>query len=162
MIVDMKLIEDYTTIKHSGQSRIGGEAYITHPIGVKDMLVGKGIDDKNYLATALLHDVLEDTDATDEDILGLTNEDVLYAVKLLTKEKGYVMNSYMEDIKLNEIAHIVKLADRIHNLRSAVIASEKFRKRYIKETQDYYLELSKGTLFEREMEEALNNLIKII
>ncbi len=160
--MDIDKIIDFATLKHQGQFRIGGEAYISHPLAVKDILVAKGIKDNKFVATAILHDILEDTDVTEDDILELTDEDVLSAVKLLTKDKGYEMQSYIKNIKENEIALFVKLADRVHNLRSAVIASMKFKKRYIKETEDYYVSLSKDTIFEEDIKEALENLIRTL
>ena len=73
----------FATEKHQGQKRIGGDDYITHPIAVCEMLREQGFDE-NYQITALFHDLLEDTDATEEEILQLGNSEILTAVQLLT------------------------------------------------------------------------------
>ncbi|MDO4831254.1 MAG: hypothetical protein Q4A46_07240, partial [Clostridia bacterium] len=100
---------------------------------------GKNIDCQ---IAALFHDLLEDTDATENEILALSNENVLEAVKLLTKQKGYVMESYVSAIRKNEMAFSVKGADRLHNLRCAFACDEDFKRRYILETVDWYLDFS--------------------
>ena len=97
----------------------------------------------------LIHDLLEDTDASEEEILSLTNEDVLKAVKVLTKDKNYIMNDYINSIKENEIAKIVKLADRVHNLSEAHYASLEFISDYIKETREWYVPISYNTPLKR-------------
>ena len=86
--------------------------------------------------------MLEDTDATENEILALSNENVLEAVKLLIKQKGYVMESYVSAIRKNEMAFSVKGADRLHNLRCAFACDEDFKRRYILETVDWYLDFS--------------------
>lgn len=127
--------------KHNGQFRKGGEPYITHPIAVAESLreKGYGID---YQLTGLFHDLLEDTDASEAEIKALGGEKVLEAVKLLTKRKGYIMSEYVSAIKANPIAFAVKAADRLHNLKSAVVADEDFKRRYILESIDWYLDFS--------------------
>ena len=96
-----------------------------------------------YQITALFHDLLEDTDATEQEILSLGGERVLCAVKLLTKQKGYVMAEYVAAIKNDPIAFVVKGADRLHNLRSALCADNEFKRKYILESIDWYLGFSK-------------------
>ena len=76
--------------KHSGQTRIGGLPYITHPVAVSEIVKNQGFGE-DYIITALFHDLLEDTDATENEIDELGGEKVLEAVKLLTKEDGYTM-----------------------------------------------------------------------
>ena len=78
--------------KHKGQFRIGGDEYITHPMAVAEIVRqnGYGID---VQIAALFHDLLEDTDAKESEILKFGNEEILKAVKLLTKQKGYDMAS---------------------------------------------------------------------
>ena len=98
--------------------------------------------DENYQIAALFHDLLEDTDASEEEILEYGNEEILTAVKLLTKEKGYDMAEYIGAIKQNPIAFAVKAADRLHNLQCAVITNEEFKRKYILETVDWYLDFS--------------------
>lgn len=127
--------------KHKGQFRIGGDEYITHPMAVAEIVRQKGYGIDVQIA-ALFHDLLEDTDATENEILALSNENVLEAVKLLTKQKGYVMESYVSAIRKNEMAFSVKGADRLHNLRCAFACDEDFKRRYILETVDWYLDFS--------------------
>ena len=146
----------YAYKKHEGQTRIGGKPYITHPVAVAKILEQKGFTTP-YLLTGLFHDLKEDTNATDEEIREY-GEDILIAVNLLTKRKGYVMSEYILEISKNIIAKMVKLADRLHNLQCAVEANLAFRKRYIRETEMYYLDLARGTVFEEDIIQALNNL----
>ena len=133
---------DFATQKHKGQKRIGGEDYITHPITVYEMVKAQGYDE-DFQITSLFHDLLEDTNTTEEEILAYGNQNVLTAVKLLTKEKGYDMQKYIGDIKGNQIAFVVKSADRLHNLQSALVANVEFKRKYILETVDWYLDFSK-------------------
>ena len=137
----VRLALEFATDKHKGQKRIGGDDYITHPIAVYEMVKKQGYGE-DYQITALFHDLLEDTDATESEIVEYGNQNVLTAVKLLTKGKGYDMKSYIEKIKNNPIAFAVKSADRLHNLQCAVVADEKFRKRYVSETLEWYLDFS--------------------
>ena len=137
----LKLALEFAKEKHKGQKRIGGDDYITHPIAVAEIVKNQGFDEK-YQIAALFHDLLEDTDATEEEILKFGNMEILEAVKLLTKEKGYDMGEYISAIKQNPIAFAVKAADRLHNLRCAVIADEKFKRKYILETACWYMDFS--------------------
>lgn len=129
----------FATEKHKGQLRVGGEPYITHPVAVAQIVREHGGDADMQLA-ALFHDLLEDTDATEAEIEALSDAEVLTAVKLLTKEKGYNMDTYVGKIRQNKIAFAVKGADRLHNLRCAVACGEDFKRRYILESVDYYLD----------------------
>jgi len=126
--------------KHAGQMRIGGDPYITHPMAVADILCQWGLDETHQIA-GLFHDLLEDTDATPAEIAELGGEEVLQAVCRLTKAPGYVMAEYVSAIKAHPMARAVKAADRLHNLRCALVAGENFRRRYILETVDWYLDL---------------------
>lgn len=141
-MTDLELYQkalEFATEKHSGQFRKGGDPYIVHPIAVGEYVKDKGID---YRLAGLFHDLLEDTDATEEEILSYSNEKVLEAVKLLTKTEGYVMEKYIGAIKQNDIAFAVKNADRLHNLRSAFCTSEEFKRKYVLETVDWFLDFS--------------------
>ena len=89
---------EFAIKKHKGQKRIGGDDYITHPIAVAEIVKNQGLDE-SYQIAALFHDLLEDTDATEEEILKYGSEEILKAVKLLTKEKGYDMAEYIDAIK---------------------------------------------------------------
>ena len=138
---NLKRALEFAKAKHKGQKRIGGDDYITHPIAVCEIVKSRGFDE-NYQITALFHDLLEDTDATEEEVLKYGNPQILEAVKLLTKQKGYVMAEYIGAIKANPIAFAVKAADRLHNLKCAVVASEEFKRKYILETVDWYMDFS--------------------
>ena len=126
--------------KHAGQWRIGGAPYITHPRAVAQIVAGWGMDIDAQIA-ALFHDLLEDTDAAEAEIGALGGAEVLEVVKRLTKQDGYVMQTYVAEIKTHPIARAVKAADRLHNLRCALCADEEFRRKYIRETVDWYMDL---------------------
>ena len=81
--MDIKNAMDYAFAKHSRQKRKNGEPYIVHIGFVAKYLMDKGYGDE-YVITGLFHDLLEDTDATESEILALSSPDVLQAVKLLT------------------------------------------------------------------------------
>lgn len=132
---------EFAAKKHAGQVRMGGMPYIVHPVAVADIVNrwGYGAD---YAIAAFFHDLLEDTDATEDEILELGGPAVLEAVRALSKSKGYVMADYVARIRSNDIARVVKAADRLHNLRCAVLAPEDFKRRYVLETIDWYLDLS--------------------
>lgn len=127
--------------KHKGQFRIGGAEYITHPVAVAEIVRGEGYG-IDFRIAALFHDLLEDTDAAESEILALGNEEILKAVKLLTKEKGYNMADYVGAIRKNKIAFAVKGADRLHNLQCALCTDTQFKRKYILETVDWYLDFS--------------------
>lgn len=140
IVYDQALYEkayEFAKEKHETQKRIGGDPYITHPVAVADILKKEGYDIE-YQIVALFHDLLEDTDATEDEIRSIGGEEVLQAVKLLTKEKGYDMQTYVNRIRQNPIAYAVKGADRLHNLRTASCTSRHFRQKYITETETWY------------------------
>ena len=141
MMLNYESALEFATKKHQGQFRVGGVPYITHPVAVAEYLKNKNFPIE-YQITGLFHDLLEDTDATEEEILNLGGEEVLKAVKLLTKKPGFVMEEYIANIKTNKIAKEVKIADRIHNLLCAPVCSEQFKRRYILESIDYYMDMS--------------------
>lgn len=132
---------DFAEKKHRGQFRIGGLPYITHPVEVANILRKNGYDEE-YQIAGLFHDLLEDTDATEQEIREIGGKDVLDAVLLVTKKQGYIMSDYISGIKENPMAFAVKAADRLHNLRSAVVADDDFKRRYILESIDWYLDFS--------------------
>ena len=143
--------------KHAGQTRKQGTPYYLHPVAVCECLAKKGFS-TNYQIAALFHDLLEDTNTTYEELLSISNEQVAEAVRLVTKEDGYEMSKYIERIKNNDIAKMVKLADRWHNLSESHKASSKFQEKYIKETEEWYIDLAKGTIFEEDITFALDKL----
>ena len=132
---------DFATEKHKGQKRIGGDDYITHPVAVCEKVKNLGFGE-DYQITALFHDLLEDTNATEKEVLSYGNAEILTAVKVLTKQKGYDMQEYIDAIKSNKIAFVVKCADRLHNLECALVTDVGFKRRYILETVNWYLDFS--------------------
>ena len=96
---------------HAGQVDKAGIDYIQHPL-----YVASQVKTEQEKAVALLHDVLEDSDITAADLLayGLSNE-VVTAVQTLTKKKGQSYQDYLEKVKSNNLARVVKLADLKHN-----------------------------------------------
>ena len=137
----LQLALEFAKAKHKGQKRIGGDDYITHPMAVLEIIKNQGFEE-TYQIAALFHDLLEDTDATEEEILKYGNRQILEAVNLLTKKKGYDMAEYINAIKQNPVAFAVKAADRLHNLQCAIITDEEFKRKYILETVDWYLDFS--------------------
>lgn len=120
--------------------------YLTHPLYVTNLLVMMGVDDDVVLAASLLHDVLEDTEITKEELLTYEiGEEVLYLVELLTKESGLnddQLTKYFNEIKKDERAALIKCSDRVHNCSTL----ENFKREkilsYIDETEKYVLPLT--------------------
>ncbi len=149
----------YASEKHEGQYRRQGNKYIDHPIRVMEILHEKGFKSDEYKLAALFHDLLEDTDASEEEILNLSNEKVLTLVKKLTKEKNYNNETYVYKISKDPMAKNIKLADRISNLEDTLhIYDLPFIKRYVKETEDFYEQLAKDTVFEKRLNELVSKL----
>ena len=138
MIEKIDKAKDFVKEKHKGQKRKNGEPYYLHPFGVQQRLEQKGFDE-DYQLAGLFHDLLEDTDATEEEIRDLSNENVLTAVKLLTKHPGYSEKDYISNILENPIAKVVKAEDRINNLLDCLDLGEDFCKRYLANTKEFYV-----------------------
>lgn len=152
---------DYASKKHQGQYRVGGLPYITHPIAVAEYLKENGYN-VDYQIAGLFHDLLEDTNATEEEVLSLSSKDVLEAVKILTKKENYIMTEYISAIKSNPIAKAVKTYDRLHNLKCAYECDESFRKRYILESIEWYLDFSNEIIEAiKELSNTLTNPYKL-
>lgn len=147
----------YATSKHQGQTRIGGESYFNHPKRVAEYLYDRGYRGK-YVFTAFCHDLLEDTDATEEEIFATCGRFTRDAVKLLTKEKDIDIRLYLQRIQKNEVAYVVKVADRIDNLLDAKNANLPFQKTYLEETKTYYLEFAAGSPFYEDLLYAYETL----
>jgi len=133
---------------HKNQKRASGEPYFIHPCAVADILIGIGLDAPT-IAAALLHDVIEDTPATDEDIRSRFGDEVLYLVSGVTKLEKITFKSHEEEEAENfrkifvAMAKdirviIIKLADRLHNMRSLNYLSEERRLRMARETLEIY------------------------
>ena len=154
MLKDNKDYIRFMQEKHKNQKRIQGTPYYLHPLEVSNILAKKGFS-KEYQIAGLFHDLLEDTNTTYEEIVDITNVEIAEAVRLVTKEEGYVMSEYMERIKQNDMARMVKLADRIHNLSETHLASSEFKEKYIKETEEWFIDLATGTIFEEGLKRIL-------
>ena len=133
---------------HEGQFRRSGEPYIIHPVQVAKILYELGMDSESMIA-ALLHDVVEDTELTKEDVKKDFGEDVaelvegvtkLGKVPLFTKEEQQAENvrkmlmAMSQDIRVI----IIKLADRIHNMRTLAFMRPHKRREKAQETLEIY------------------------
>lgn len=99
---------------HHGQFDKNGYPYIAHPLHVAERMINE-----TSTIVALLHDVVEDTDVTLDDLynLGFDNN-VIDAIKLLTHDNSLPYMDYVHKIKYNPVARSVKIADLQHNLNS--------------------------------------------
>ena len=96
---------------HLGQIDKAGEDYIKHPEKVASF-----VNSDEEKAVAYLHDVIEDTELTLEDLREYGfSEEVLEAVDVITKKKGQDYQTYLNSVKENKLARVVKLADLRHN-----------------------------------------------
>ncbi|MBO5360114.1 MAG: bifunctional (p)ppGpp synthetase/guanosine-3',5'-bis(diphosphate) 3'-pyrophosphohydrolase [Clostridia bacterium] len=133
---------------HSGQLRKSGQPYIIHPLSVAIVLAQMGMDAAS-IAAALLHDVVEDTEVTKEDISKSFSEEISALVDGVTK-LGKVSLSNKEEQQAENIrkmliamSHdirviIIKLADRLHNMRTLQFMKEQKRRDIAKETLEIY------------------------
>ena len=129
--VDSKLIMkayNYAVEKHGDQKRNSGEPYIIHPLQVAYILAGMGLDEQTICA-ALLHDVVEDTDATNQDLINIFGNEIaemvsgvtkLSTVKFETLEETQVENYRKMFLAMGKDIRVIliKLADRLHNMRT--------------------------------------------
>ncbi len=150
-----KITEAYLFAKdaHEGQKRHSGEPYITHPLAVAEILTEVEADDKTIIA-GLLHDVVEDTEHTIEEVEERFGHDVAVlteGVTKLGKVKGRTKSEQkMENIRKMILAMatdirviIVKLADRLHNMRTLQFHSSVVKRKEIaQETLDLYTPLA--------------------
>ncbi|WP_375168466.1 HD domain-containing protein [Sneathia vaginalis] len=118
------------TEAHKGQVDKAGVPYINHPLTVASL-----VDTEEEKIVALLHDTIEDTNITEQDLIdyGFPNE-IVKAVKLLTHNKNVPYMDYVAKIKDNELARKVKIADLTHNsdLSRLKEITDKDKKRYEK------------------------------
>ena len=107
----LELALSIATKAHRGQFDKVGIDYIEHPI-----FVASQVDSEEEKAVALLHDVIEDSSVTAEELLnaGLP-ETVVTAIQILSKKKGQDYQTYLENVKSNPLARVIKLADLKHN-----------------------------------------------
>ena len=125
---------NFANAKHEGQVRESGEAYITHPVAVAMILVELGMD-TDTICSALLHDVVEDTAATLDDLKKMFGADVANLVDGVTKLNQIALHSreeqQAENIRKMFLSMtkdirvvIIKLADRLHNIRTLGFRAE--------------------------------------
>lgn len=96
---------------HEGQVDVGGAEYINHPIEV-----AKHCEGKDAKIVALLHDVIEDSDVSLEDLKahGFKDE-IINALEIISNRSGISYDEYIQSIKDNDLAREVKIQDLIHN-----------------------------------------------
>ncbi len=143
---------DYAQEMHKDQKRASGESYFSHPCGVAEILIDLGLD-MPTVAAAFLHDVIEDTDATPDDVRRRFGDEIYNLVEAVTKLDKISFNSKEEDdaenfrkifvAMANDVrVIIIKLADRLHNMRSLNYLSKERQQRIAKETLEIYAPLA--------------------
>ncbi len=157
----------YGLKKHGNQLRASGDPYFSHPVEVAGILAEMRLDTAS-IVTGLLHDTLEDTDATRDEIAGMFGEDIARLVDGVTKLSRLEIQSEStkeaENLRKLVLAMssdirvlLVKLADRLHNMRTLHHIKEPARRRRIaRETMDLYAPLASRIGMEkvkRELEE---------
>ena len=137
----------FAQVAHAGQRRRTGHSYITHPLAVANILCEMHMDEQS-IAAAVLHDVLEDTGTTKEDLATEFGGEVAHIVDGVSKlgkmfkthEQARAENFQKMAIAMaNDLRVIlVKLADRLHNMRTIGVMPLEARRRISRETLDYY------------------------
>ncbi len=148
----IKRAYEYAKTLHSGQTRQSGEPYISHPLNVAYILADMHAD-KDTICAGLLHDTLEDTNITKEDIAHDFNQNVAHLVDGVTKlakmnfsskkeqnlaNTRKIITGITEDVRII----IIKLADRLHNMRTIEFKSEFKRKENSLETMEIFVPLA--------------------
>ncbi|MFM2442899.1 MAG: hypothetical protein RJB09_85 [Pseudomonadota bacterium] len=157
----------YAMKAHGAQKRASGDPYFTHPLEVAAILTDLKLDDATIVA-AVLHDTIEDTSSTREEIDQLFGRDIGALVDGLTKLKKLDLVSKRAEQAENfrklllAIADdvrvlVVKLADRLHNMRTLHFVPPDKRKRIAEETLDIYAPLA-GRMGMQNMRDELENL----
>jgi guanosine-3',5'-bis(diphosphate) 3'-pyrophosphohydrolase len=157
----------YAMQKHGQQKRASGDPYISHPLEVAAILTDMHLDEST-IAVALLHDTIEDTSATRDEIDSLFGEDIGRLVEGLTKIKKLDLVSrkakQAENLRKLLLAIsddvrvlLVKLADRLHNMRTLGHMPLEKRARISEETMDIYAPLA-GRMGMHDMREELEEL----
>jgi RelA/SpoT family (p)ppGpp synthetase len=157
----------YAMKAHGAQTRASGDPYFSHPLEVAAILTGLKLDDATIVA-ALLHDTIEDTEATRAEIDHVFGHEIGVLVEGLTKLKRLELVSreakQAENLRklLLAIADdvrvlLIKLADRLHNMRTLEFVPQASRRRIAEETLDIYAPLA-GRMGMQEMREELEDL----
>lgn len=145
---------EFARIKHQGQKRKSGEPYVVHPQAVTVLLASWGVD-LDTLQAGMLHDTLEDTDTTREELVQEFGEDCTQMIEGVTKI-GHLrvgptasLERSTENIRKLLLAMsrdirviLVKLADRLHNMRTIQFLPEAKRQRIAQETLDVFAPLA--------------------
>jgi len=142
----------YSARVHEGQVRLSGEPYLSHPLEVAGILADMKLDPES-IAAGLLHDVIEDTSATSQEIKELFGPEILHIVSGVSKLSGLSFGSsrarQAESIRKMFLAMaddirviLIKLADRVHNMRTLQFHSPDKRKEIAQETLDIYAPIS--------------------
>jgi GTP pyrophosphokinase len=153
--LDVPLIDRalrYSATAHSGQKRMSGEDFVEHSIAVASILAGLLVDTTSICA-ALLHDVVEDSDVTTEAIAKEFGPEVAALVDGLTKISHLTFRSSAEaqsenyrklllSVAKDARVIIIKLADRLHNMRTLEHLSEDRQRRIATETREIYAPLA--------------------
>jgi RelA/SpoT family (p)ppGpp synthetase len=157
----------YAMRAHGEQTRASGDPYFSHPLEVAAILTNLKLDDATIVA-ALLHDTIEDTEATRAEIDQLFGHEIGHLVEGLTKLKKLdlvtreakqaenlrkLLLAIADDVRVL----LVKLADRLHNMRTLEFVPAASRKRIAEETLDIYAPLA-GRMGMQYMREELENL----
>ncbi len=149
---DIKKAYDFAKAAHAGQKRDSGEDYFIHPCAVVEILADFGFDSSTVIA-AFLHDVLEDTSVTEEELQNEFGPEIFSLVEGVTKlDKLQFVNreeAQAENFRKIFVAMakdlrviIIKLADRLHNMRSLQFLDPDRQKRIAQETLDIYAPLA--------------------
>lgn len=162
----------YAMTKHGKQTRASGDPYFSHPLEVAAILTDLQMDDAT-VAVALLHDTIEDTDATRDEIDALFGREIGHLVDGLTKIRQLNLDSRQEVSQKAKQAEnlrklllaisddvrvlLVKLADRLHNMRTLDHMAPEKRVRIGQETLDIYAPLA-GRMGMQDMREELEDL----
>ncbi len=142
----------YSAKVHQGQQRLSGEPYLIHPLAVAEILADMRLDEET-VAAGLLHDTLEDTYATEEElreefgdriadlVAGLTK---LSKIEFQSREERQAENFRKMLVAMSKDIRIllIKLADRLHNMRTLKYMGEDSRRRISQETLDIYAPLA--------------------
>jgi len=143
----------YTVQKHGSQKRASGDPYFSHPVEVAGLMTELKLDQET-IVTALLHDTVEDTLATIEEVEKFFGPDIarlvdgvtkLSKIETLTENERAAENLRKFFLAMSEDLRVllVKLADRLHNMRTLhFIRSEEKRRRIARETMDIYAPLA--------------------
>ncbi|MEX0834826.1 MAG: HD domain-containing protein, partial [Nitriliruptor sp.] len=142
----------YAHVMHEGQTRRSGEAYITHPVAVATELAELGLGTATLVA-ALLHDVVEDTVASLDDITAGFGAEVAHLVDGVTKldrirveskeeQQAETLRKMIMAMAKDIRVLVIKLADRLHNMETIGHMPRDKQKRIAQETLDIYAPLA--------------------